>query len=382
VLTNQLAADRSPVVRASKGAGDATKCASTWQYESPTLAAVAACAANLLDVAGCDTSLHNVLSTTLPLLSATTPALTAVNQAAATVTGQLTSTTDHLVTDLLNLPIVGPLLRALTVPVLGQQMSLGTARVGVGLDGLLPAVLTPRVQTRLYDAKVHPTLSPFTFDMSATATARRAIKSALVLPSLGIPATDATDLVAKFGSSATNQLVLKSGSDGYIVDPNDITRMLTAADPIGKTLDLIDAVNGAIDSPLLNAFTSAACGHAPASTYCPSFDTVAATTALRQTFLQDVRDAATPPPTGNQPTIQEILDGYATSGEPVWGLAGLLRVPLNGLVSGLGFIPALDVAPVVVEKTIVAGKAIYTLDRVNLNDLTAATGLFQGRLVK
>jgi hypothetical protein len=106
--------------------------------------------------------------------------------------------------------------------------------------------------------------------------------------------------------------------------------------------------------------------------------------------------------------MQEELERLSQSGDPTWVLGGLSRQYLRdvlrdiltpaeltilenpllnpavaSLLSNFVFIPALDVIPAIVSKTVVDGnRPIYTLRRLPLDDVLATTGLYQARLVK
>ena len=431
VLKDQLEGERSKVLQASGDLSGIEPDCDEWLSESPTLAAMAACAGNILDVEGCADTFRSTLTATLPVLSSSVPAVTAAMAKAETLADRYTNRADvflgaaearavHsacLVKDLL--------LGTCTVTLADRLLALGSTRLanagltpsgevpyGVNLNTLLPAIMTPRIRVDLEGAKVRPMLSPFTFDVSASATARRAIKNVLVLPSLGIPSNARVErLEERFGPEEADLLGEPNEDGNYIVDPYDVMTDLGIphpADAVEAALDAIDEHEQLLMSDVIDAFEEAACRRAAVSQFCPEIDDVVATQTVRDEFMQDVRDATATPPAGTRPTINEMLEAYADSGEAVWAAAALIRQDLrevlrtaglselelqalevlnpalSGLFSTFVLVPALDVVPVTVQRvaTTDPNRPIYTLRQVNPNDTLATTGLYQARLVK
>lgn len=423
VLKAQLEGERSKVLQASGDLTGVVPDCDTWLSDSPTLAAVAACAGDVLDVPDCADALGSALTTTLPVLTTSVPAVTSAMDKAQDVADRYTNTADSFLgaaearavkaACLVQVPLVNTCALSLLDKLLGLGSTAlaeaglapsGDLTYGVDLDTLLPAILTPRVRVDLVGAKVRPMLSPFTFDLGASATARRAIKNVLVLPSLGIPGTATeTAVEARFGPVSAD-LLLDAGPDGFIVDPYDL---VVPGDVVDLALEAVDEAEGLVLEAVVDAFRLAGCERNVVSRFCPDIDEVVATQTVRDEFLQDVYDATDPPPAGTRPTINEILASYADSGEAFWAIAPLRRIELrevlrkaglsaleletlellnpvlDGLFSAFVLLPALDVVPVTVQRvTSDPTRELYTLKQVVSNETLATTGLYQARLVK
>jgi hypothetical protein len=424
VLKDQLGGERSKVLQAAGDLSDLEVDCDEWLSESTTLAAMAACAGDVLDVEGCADTFRSALTTTLPVLSSSVPAVTEAMAKAELVADRYTNRADVFLgaTEARALKtaclVRNVLLGTCKLTLADKLLALGATRLatagldpsgemtyGVNLNTLLPAIMTPRVRVDLTGAKVRPMLSPFTFDLSASATARRAIKSVVVLPSLGIPANARVEkLEERFGPEALD--VLGEPEDGtYLVDPYD---HVNPADAVEVALDAIDEHEQLLMTGVVDAFEEAACGRNVVSQFCPEIDDVVATETVRDEFMQDLRDATAPPPDGTRPTVNEMLAAYADSGKAflaaaplsyrelreVYRDAGLtelelealelLNPALSALFSTFVLVPALDVVPVTVQRvtTTDPSRPIYVLRQVNPNDALATTGLYQARLVK
>jgi hypothetical protein len=423
VLKDQLEGERSKVLQAAGDLSDIEPDCDEWLSESTTLAAMAACAGDILDVEGCADTFRSALTTTLPVLSSSVPAVTEAMAKAELVADKYTNRADvflgaaearALKTACL---VRNALLGTCTLTLADRLLALGSSRLasagldpsgemtyGVDLNTLLPAIMTPRVRVDLTGAKVRPMLSPFTFDLSASATARRTIKNVVVLPSLGVPANARIEkLEERFGPETLD--VLGEPEDGqYIVDPYDV---VNPADAVVAALDAIDEHEQLLMTGVVDAFEQAACRR-QVSQFCPEIDDVVATETVREEFMQDLRDATTPPPDGTRPTVDEMLAAYADSGDAFWAAAplehrelreiyknaglselelqamALLNPALDALLSTFVLVPALDVVPVTVQRvtTTDPSRPIYVLRQVNPNDALATTGLYQARLVK
>ena len=399
-------AGRSAVLNASKRSQPT--CTAHWQYESKTLAALAACVRNELDVPDCQARLENRLARTLPVLKSTDPLVTGAMATLATEAAKLTDPTTELLDAtwqqtidsacLVPLPIVGPcpltfaqLLLDKTEEQLAEAGRSPTGGLLPHIDPrhLAPAVLTPRLKVQLHGGDIRPMLSPYTFDLDASATARRTIKRAIVLPSLGLADPDGED---------------------RLPDPDDVVRASTVVDATELLLDMVDAVDHMVSKGIADAILQAACAGEQTGGYvsehCPEMSSVVATKDLRDIFMQDLRDATEPQPDGPSLSLQESLDELAASGDPAWAVAPLttlsfeqllanagakqteiqslklLNPALAPLFNGLVAIPALDVVPVTVRKITSADGITpqYVLEVIN--DAGATSGLFQARLVK
>ena len=279
---------------------------------------------------------------------------------------------------------------------------------------MAPALVTPRVQVDISDLDFKPPLSPFSFDVESTATARRQIKSALVLPSLGIPgipeqrfgelsAETQLQLTDKLGADVQLELELAYERAAEIIDPQVYTHdAKVVADSV---LDEIDA----LDPYLSEAVHDSLCTSLPMDISCPVGDDVVNRQHLMGPFMEDLRDATQPPPE-RSPTVQELLAEYAESEQVVWVVSGLTTFitedvlgadlfevlanpqgvydglpdpPTNvsGLISPLMFIPALDVVPA----TIVRDGDLFMVQRVDrqtVDAVAATSGLYKARLVR
>ena len=405
VFRAQFNVGRSAVFNASRTSRPS--CTAHWQYESKTLAALAACVRNDLDVPDCEARLKHRLARTLPVLNTTQPDVAAAMDELASEMAELTDSTTELLTAarqqvideacLATAPLVGTCLLTLGQELLAQtEEQLAAAGLSPDADllphieprHLAPAVLTPLLKVRLHGGDLRPMLSPYTFDMNASATARRTIKRAIVLPSLG----------------------LRDPGGEYLPDPDDIAKASTAVDATERLLDLVDTVDTMVSKQIVDAFLDAACGGEYTGEYvsdhCPQFDGVVATKDLRDIFMQDLRDATEPTPDGPSLSLRDSLDELAASGDPAWAVAPLkemrfedflkaagvtateittlklLNPVLAPLFQGLVAVPALDVVPVTVRK-ITSPDGItpqYVLEVIN--DAGATSGLYQARLVK
>lgn len=434
VAMGEIAPDRSAVTNAFTTADDARLCVADWQHEIPELAAIAACAGDLLDVAGCADVMRSTLAQRLPAIDSTDPLVTRLMDRAVELTDRYTDTANRLLTaqTARQLPLActayvdlvggGRLctetLGDLLSPLLGSGSFEGddcaeaTTRrtICVDLDGLLPAVMTPRVNVRITGARSRPTFSPYTFTLSSTATARRTIKTAMVLPTAAVPVDSLTsDLPGPLGRRAA-RLKESLGVDDLVFDPNDLNRQAQSAfvDVQNRTFDLLSSLNETVDDPIIGSFMTAACGGGVLSRYCPEIDPAQATAGLGPQFLQDLRDATRPPPEGaQQPTLNEVLDSYIASNQPVAFVSALepinmktyveslygpsvwsiltdptVNPVLAPLLSPLMYIPALDVVPATVGRIVIDDEPFVVLRSIPWSDTLATRGLYQARLVK
>jgi hypothetical protein len=448
VVVDQFADGRSPVATAFQTTDGAPSAAVAWAWVSPLLASLRACAADVAELAGCKAGLDAELGATLPevgtldasaasavaaVASALPPGDQVMSSQVATqlrdvcahetgisIFGTVAWTCDATVGSLLGavdhrngslLGTVTGTLRSLLAPIQHAATNglLDPAAHGLGFDGAnvpqlgvdvagaAPALLTPRVSVDVHDLTMKPSLSPMTFSMTASATARRVIKSALVLPSVGMPGLPADGwsllpastqqmLLNRLGPNAPAMLGA-AGTDGWLIDPN----VLSASAPAlaEKVLDLVDHTETAYSTKL----SSALCKRLPPSVVCPIGDDIVDRQHLLGPFMEDVWDATRPPPQGTAPTVQEILAAHADSGEPLYVVGGLrpvrlgeifgslwptIRSPhvgttLGSALSELMFVPALDVVPAAVHRE----GTTFRLERV-----LATAGLYKARLVR
>ena len=444
VAQSQLVDGRSAVANAFHD-GASPNCDAAWTWESPLLGLLDACSRGVAELASCAPRLRDELQADLPVISSLSasamsaaaalqsqlePANKLVTAALATQigdacasetfvgvlgigwvcdqrvsalfgafdhkTGQLLVTADATL-QLLAAPLANAAERHLLDP--AAQRGVGwvndrVPQVGFDLAGAAPAVVTPRLNVNLSGFHMKPLFSPMDFDVTTSSTARRVIKSALVLPSVGVPGgawemlPQATKnaLLATLGPDAAG-LMARAGEDGWVIDPNVLTRdaRQTAAD----TLHLFDETQTSISGSV----STALCTSLPASVSCPVGDTFVDRQHLFGPFMEDVWDATQPPP-GSTPTVQEILARHADTQEPLAMIGGLRMIrpeelfgegvwstitsghvtpDLRPLLSELMFIPALDIVPANVYRD---GQTF------RIQRMTAMNGLFKARLVK
>lgn len=446
VTRRQFVDGRSPVATGLRADTTTPSCTVQFQWESPLLATLGACVQDVAELAGCKDGIERELRATLPEVATldasvasaaaavggslpptdkiiTADVATQLRSACASETsvvllgaaswlctatvGDLLGSVDHetggLVGSLTGTlgPLVAPLQAAATEGLLDPvRGGLGfdpsnVPQVGVDLAGLVPAVLTPRVHVDVDGLTMKPTFSPLTFDVATGTTARRVIKSALVLPSAGIPGTNAFSslpaetqgaLFAKLGLDAPSMLADAEG--GWVVDPNVLTR--SAPVVAQQVLSLMDST----ESTLSSTTSTALCDSLPPSVACPVGDDLVDRQHLLGPFMEDVWDATRPPPDGSEPSIGDVLADHADSGEPLFIVSGLRSVllgaifgpgvwqtikgahvgpQLGSLLSELMFVPALDVVPASVHRE----GSTFRIERV-----LATTGLYKARLVK
>jgi hypothetical protein len=445
IVQRQLTGGLSPVATAFETDTAAPMVCVTRQWESPLLAALDACARDVAELAGCRSRLEDELRADLPAVNALdASAWSAIEQAHALLdpvdklltpevstqlgdacasetfvgvlgvgwicdhrvgelldavdqrTGTLLSTADATVR-LLAAPLSNAVQSGWLNPV-GRGVGMvdnRLAQVGVDLAGVSPALLTPRVQIDLGDFEVKPAFSPMTFDITTSATARRVIKSALVLPSVGIPGgawemlpqSTKDALLAKLGPDGAG-LMTRAGEDGWVVDPNILTH--SVRETADHTLDAFDKVQRIASAEMSKALCASLAEHNVA---CPVGDRIVNQQHLFGPFMEDVWDATQPPP-DTTPTVQEILARHADTHEPLTMIGGerMIRLgelfgegvwttiksgnvtpDLRPLLSELMFVPALDVVPAAVFRD----GSTFRIQR-----LTETTGLYKARLVK
>jgi hypothetical protein len=446
VVRRQFLDGRSPVANGLRADDDPMTCTATFQWESPLLATLAACTDDVAELAGCRAELEQELRSTLPPIDALdSSARSAVGAVGAllppgakvlgselagqlrsacasatgiTLLGQTAWVCNATVGDLLShvdqssgdlLGTLSALLQGVIAPLRASaagglldstQQGLGfdganVPQVGLDLGNVAPALLTPRVHLDLDGLHMKPTFSPFSFDVASGVTARRVFKSAVVLPTMGIPGTSAWSslppttqaaLTGVLGPQAPDLLSRSVG--GWTVDPNVLTR--SAPDVAEQVLSMYDATESQVSS----AASDALCTSLPATVSCPVADKLVDRQHLFGPFMEDLWDATRPPPDGDEPSIEDVLGAAADSGEPILVASGLREVSLatifgpavwstikaavagpdlNPLLSELLFVPAFDVIPATVQRD---GTTF------RLSPVLATTGLYKARLVK
>jgi hypothetical protein len=446
VVRRQFLDGRSPVSNGLRADDDPMHCTATFQWESPLLATLAACADDVAELAGCSDGLERELRASLPPVAAldgtATSAIDAVGSylppgakvlgsslagqlrtACASATGvsifgkssfvcnatvgDLLSHVDRSTGDLrgtlsaLLLGVIAPLRASAAGGLLdAAQQGLGfdpanVPQVGLDVGNVAPALLTPRLHLDLDGLHMKPTFSPFSFDVASGVTARRVFKSAVVLPTMGIPGTSAWSslppttqaaLTGVLGSQA--QTLLSHSVGGWTVDPNVLTR--SAPDVAQRVLSMYDATQSQVST----AASGALCTSLPATVSCPVADKLVDRQHLLGPFMEDLWDVTRPPPDGDAPRVEDVLAAAADSGEPILVASGLREASLgaifgasvwntiraaqagpnlNPLLAELLFVPALDVIPATVHRD---GSTF------RLAPVLPTTGLYEARLVK
>ena len=448
VVRRQFIDGRSPV---ASGFGDrsAMSCTTRFEWESPLLATLAACAADVAELAGCRAGLDGELRRTLPpvdaldasarsavdAVAANLPAgakvfsaalATQLRNACASATGVtlLGSTTWVCNATIGNLlasidqqtgalrGTLSALLQSVIAPLrasaAGGLLDATTHGLGfdstnvpqLGLDAghLAPALLTPRLHVDLDNLQMKPTFSPFSFDVASGVTARRVFKSAVVLPTMGIPGTSAWSslpsttqaaIAGVLGVSPVAAGPLVAAADGgWVVDPNVLTK--SAPTLAKQVLDMYDAT----ESSFSGAASGALCTSLPATVSCPVADKLVDRQHLLGPFMEDLWDVTRPPPDGDAPRVEDVLGAAADSGEQILVASGLREVSLATIFGGqvwssllapktgpdlrpllaeLLFVPALDVVPATIHRD-------GTTFRIS--PVLATSGLYRARLVK
>lgn len=304
---------------------------------------------------GCAAALESGIASLLPPPAPTSPAVSALQAATheAGMAGQVVTTDLMVRIRSLNTTLFGRL-----DPLLNQLNEAGG--VSVDMRRLAPALLTPQIKvtiTQEVDVPGGGLVGAGPVTLRTSATARRAIKNAVVVPAVTFP-----------------------NSNGVMVfDANPA--LSTAKDEAFAAVEEM----GALVTPAADqALTQVACPGTSAT--CPvvsdSFDAA----------LADLHDAIDPP-NGTAPTTNELIDHAVQSGEPVmlaaasfaldpqqvlgstvYGLPGVAQ-----LLPGLLFVPALEMVPAVLSVGPL-GRIIAT--PVDTAVAAAQTkGLYRARLV-
>lgn len=422
VTQRQLDGDRSRVLQSFRDADLEPSCTTTWGWENPVTGALASCAADV-EIVGCRTTLDTQLTAGLPALDdSSVDALEAAADALATginaVSGQADSYVDDTLLGLLAQSCLGPIvLGVCTIPNplpdlcstlwadAGISCVGGDPQLGFDLAELTPALATPQVRVTMRNLHINPPLAPMGWGQTnadSTAVARRTIKSALVLPSLGIPGIDpadgaafATEYAARLGLSAPDAETVgeAAGTDGFVVDPNDLNPGLDAL--LTDAFTVLNTLEDTVKGPVQSALETTVC--ASGSVTCPDVSDPLAPERLVAPFLADLANATDAPPSGSAPAVEDVLAEFAVSGDPILMVGTLERVSadllegsavwniLQTAIPGLGdvlFIPALDVVPAIVRQPVAGGP--YVIDRIpnTTASALATSGLYRGRLVE
>jgi hypothetical protein len=353
VAARQFGDGRAPMTDAYASAP--TTCTPSVGFDDPWLQEVADCLAGSTNAADCAARLEQGLTDQLPPRLAGSKVVTALRDATtdAGLTGSVV--TAELMTQVrsLNTTLGGRL-----TPLVDELDRAGG--VHVDLSRLAPALLTPRVSVTITQQVAVPgagLLQAGPVTLRHTATARRVIKNAVVVPAIGPIRPDGT----------------------FTIDLNP--RVAAARDVTLTALDRVaEVVTPAADAAVRNV----AC---PGSTDpCP---------AVTNTFgglVADVRDA-TDPPNGPPPdaatlvrdavaqrepimvaTTGYVVDPSQVLGSTVYSLPGVRQ-----LLPGLLFIPALDIVPAVLSAGPL-GEVVAT-PVATVAEAGRTRGLYRARLV-
>jgi hypothetical protein len=324
IAARQFAPGRAPVTQAYAAA--APTCAPTPHLANHWLQELANCLAGTTTAADCANRLDAGLASLLPPPAPTSPVVSAVQSTTtqAGMTGQVVTSSLMAQLQSLNTTLGGAL-----TPLLSRLNQAGG--VDVDMTRLAPALLIPEVSVKIVQKIAVPGASllhagPVT--LTTSATARRVVKNAVVVPAVTMP-------------SATD------GTVTFNLNP----ALATARDAAFNALQQVgNAVTPAADQ----ALTQVAC---PGSaTTCPTVST-SFTDALA-----DLHDAVDPP-NGPAPdalatindaiaqgtpvmvaTTSFVLDPKQVLGSTVYSLPGVKR-----LVPSLLFVPAFDMVPAILS---------------------------------
>jgi hypothetical protein len=352
VAAREFGGNRSPVDD-NYPAGP-TSCTTTFGFENQWLQDLANCLAGTTAAADCANRYITNLSQSLTPPSATDPAVAALQNAITTAgqTGQVVTQQFLAQVQSLNTTLGGAL-----TPLL--QYFNANGGINVNFTQLAPALLTPSITVGIRQFINVPGANllrhgPVT--VTSTATARRAIKNAVVLPTVkvqpdGTFTFNPNSLLDKAMTPAFNALS-KLGSD---ISPHADQAMQTVVCPVLTT---------------------------PCPSVGASFDSA----------LSDVQDAIMPP-NGPTPSEWALIQWAEANGQPIMlSYASLLTDPkqilgstvysLPGVSSLLGqfdYIPAMGMVPVILSAGPL-GQVIAT----PVNTAVAAgrtQGLYRARLV-
>lgn len=193
------------------------------------------------------------------------------------------------------------------------------ASLGVHLDTALPNVMCPQVNVEVDQTVQGPVLSPTT-TTTGRSSARRIIKNAVVVPVFnGLALSSVTSLATP---AASGQATVSAG-----VTTNAVNLNSTLLAGQKALLGVLDTVNTQINNALtaanagvsvLNGTTStvSATGSgvlpAPLPAVAGNVGSLNLLSCLRKTLTQ-IYD----PPTGDAPTVDEVLANAAATGDPV-----------------------------------------------------------------
>lgn len=290
----------------------------------------------------------------------------------------------------------------LSVPSELTAVQNALAPLGVRLDTTLPNAVCPQVNVEVDQPVQEPV-----FDRSSTpngrATAKRVVKNAVVVPvfnGMGLASAQAAVHFSADGIAT----VTGSGATEVRLPAQNLNTTLLAEQK--RLLALLDQMDAAINARLaaanvtvtqLNGTVNAVTATAGAALGVP---TPALSTNLGSlSLLKCLRDTVSQvfdPPSGDAPTMQEVLAAAAAAGEPVHAIqVGALPCAddspadadalscvqaatgtIAGSATGLYDIPFLDVTPVLVKDV---GNGNYQAVPVHASQ---ASGAFRATLVR
>jgi hypothetical protein len=297
------------------------------------------------------------------LNSLSTPLSACVNSLTSSINGVIATLTSSL-SNLVCLPLLGCALGTVTESVNDTIARLQSVLVSVqNLEALAPALLTPEMTVTVKSGVKPPMLSVITgsdgVQMTATATAERRLKNAIVLPDTpALTGVSLNSALATTRPTVMNALSTANGQLNQLMTGLNVPACQNLLDPNDKIVkDISDIYNPPASGPaptgrdLINGATAAATRAAgQAGT---TVDQLAG-----EAFLV-IRQGATPS------TLSSLLG-------PAFSLLGL-----SGALGSLQ-IPAVDVAVV----------AAHNLEKNNISnpdlisDAVSARGLFTATLVR
>jgi hypothetical protein len=324
IAARQFAPGRAPVTQAY--GATAPTCAPTPHLANQWLQELANCLAGTTAAADCANRLATGLASLLPPPAPTSPVVSAVQSATtqAGMTGQVVTSSLMAQIRALNTTLGGAL-----TPLLSRLNSAGG--VDIDMTRLAPALLIPEVSVKIVQKIAVPGASllhagPVT--LTTSATARRVVKNAVVVPAVTLP-------------SATD------GTVTFNLNP----ALTTARDTAFNALQQV----GTTVAPVADqALTQVAC---PGSaTTCPTVST------SFSDALADLHDAIDPP-NGPAPDALAMINDAIAQGTPIMVATTSYMVDprqvlgstvyslpaVKQLLPSLLFVPAFDMVPAVLS---------------------------------
>ncbi|HEV7887445.1 MAG TPA: hypothetical protein VGO92_07795 [Acidimicrobiales bacterium] len=353
IAGRQFGAGRAPVT--DHYATAPPTCTPQAHLANAWLQSLADCLGGPRAAAGCASGLEAGLASFLPPPAPTSPAVSALQSATAQTgaAGQVVTTDLAARLRALNTALGGRL-----TPLLNQLNNAGG--VSVDMTRLAPALLTPEITvtvTQQVDVPGGALLGAGPVTVTSQATARRAVKNAVVVPAVDLPRADGT----------------------IVFDANPA--LSSARDAAFSALQQ----TGALVAPAADqALRDVACPGSTAA--CPTVST------SFDDALRDLHDAVDPP-NGTAPSAASLVADAVASGQPIMvAAAGYIVNPrqvlgstvysLPGvaqLLPALLFVPALDMVPAVLSAGPLGRVVATPIDTAVAAARTR--GLYRARLV-